>query len=424
MVVPLNNNIEKLQLSSTLAINEKSKQLEKEGLKIFRLGLGQSPFPIPNCVVDSLKSHASEKNYLPVNGLYELRKNISEFNKRFINLNSSPEDVIVGPGLKELMFNAQLAFKGPTLLPSPCWVSYGPQAKIIKKPINLIKTSFDQKFKITPENLKKHSDKKKYKLLILNYPNNPTGLTYTKKELKSIAEIARENNIIVISDEIYGMLDFSDNHVSLAKYYPEGTIVSSGLSKWCGAGGWRFGYMIFPKELENMRKAMVNIASETYTTVNAPVQYAAIKAFSKNKEIDDYLFHCRKILKILSQESVKILENTKLKFHKPEGGFYIFPDFTNYSKTFSKKGIKNSKDLCKIMLNETGVATLPGSDFERPNKELSIRMAFVNFDGSLALKKSYEMGKNAKLDINFLKKYCPDTIEAFKRIVEWLPDKA
>ena len=121
--------------------------------------------------------------------------------------------------------------------------------------------------------------------LILNYPNNPTGVTYTRDELSDLAAVARERNLLVISDEIYAMTHFSGDHVSIATYYPEGTIISTGLSKWCGAGGWRLGIAAFPLDCAELLRFVAILASETFTSVSAPIQFAAIRAY---EELDEF----------------------------------------------------------------------------------------------------------------------------------------
>jgi len=132
--------------------------------------------------------------------------------------------------------------------------------------------------------------------LVLNYPGNPDGLTYTADELKEIARVAREYEIILLSDEIYGQLHHKGGHVSVARYYPEGTIISSGLSKWCGAGGWRLGTFTFPQSLDWLMESMAAVASETYTSVSAPIQYAGVQAFRGSMAIERYLWNARRIL--------------------------------------------------------------------------------------------------------------------------------
>ena len=133
-------------------------------------------------------------------------------------------------------------------------------------------------------------DPERPRIVIVNYPANPTGATYTIKRLKKIAEIAKKYNVILLSDEIYGELHHQGRHVSVARFYPEGTIVSSGLSKWCGAGGWRLGMFMFPSDLRWLLDAMAVVASETYTSTSAPIQFASITAFEENPIIDQLCF--------------------------------------------------------------------------------------------------------------------------------------
>jgi aspartate aminotransferase len=117
------------------------------------------------------------------------------------------------------------------------------------------------------------------RILILNSPSNPTGCVYNEEELKAVADVARKYRMLVISDEIYSELHHSGDHYSISRFYPEGTIVSGGLSKWCGAGGWRMGFWLFPSSMAWLRKSMLVMASETYTSVASPIQHAARRAF-------------------------------------------------------------------------------------------------------------------------------------------------
>jgi aspartate aminotransferase len=411
--------IKNLKISATLAINKKSKKLEREGKKIYKLGLGQSPFPVPESVVNSLRLHAPEKAYLPVKGLYELRKAVAEFHIRKDGVNATHKNVMIGPGSKELLFLLQLVFDGEIILPSPCWVSYLPQAKIIGNDIKVIHTTFEDRWRILSEQVDEIGNMNKHQLLILNYPGNPEGASYSELELKKISEICREKNIIILSDEIYGELNHKNNHVSIAKFYPEGTIISSGLSKWCGAGGWRLGTFTFPQELRMLMEAMASVASETYTSVCAPIQFAAVQAFKGGPEIEKYLTHSKKILANLGNQCTRILSNANIKVHPPVGAFYLFADFCNFKENFAERGIFNSQQLAEKLLDETGVAILPGIDFLRPEKELTIRISYVDFDGAKALIGSRETRLIDNLPENFNMKYCPKVIEAMKKIVEW-----
>ena len=419
-------NLRGIGQSATLAINERSKALRREGRKIYGLGLGQSPFPIPQSVVDSLKMHAHEKDYLHVQGLPALRTAVAEFHIKKDLADIHPDQVLIGPGSKELMFLLQLVFYGEIILPSPSWVSYHPQAHILGRPVRFIHTSFEDKWRLTADMLERHcaadNDNTKPRLIILNYPSNPDGGSYTADELEAIGFIARKNNIILLSDEIYGQLHFEGEHVSVSRYYPEGTIISSGLSKWCGAGGWRLGTFSFPPQLSWLREAMAAAASETYTSVSAPIQYAAIRAFKCGINIERYLWRVRKILKALATDTVRILQDGGVRVHMPDGAFYLFIDCTPFAEKLHARNIHNSMDMCEALLQETGMAILPGAAFNRPANEFTARLATVNFDGAKALAKCETIPLDTPLPDSFTKTYCKETLDACKRIVKWLHD--
>jgi len=394
-----------------------------EGKKIYKLGLGQSPFPIPAPIVNSLRLHAPEKDYLHVQGLPQLRQAVAEFHRKKDGVSITPENVIIGPGSKELLFLLQLVFEGEVIIPSPSWVSYLPQARIIGNGIHVIHTTPQSKFRLQPGQLEKFclEDQQQDipRLLILNYPGNPDGITYDNDLLKQLAEVARKNNIILLSDEIYGQLHHTGNHVSIARYYPEGTIISSGLSKWCGAGGWRLGTFSFPQSLRPLMESMAVVASETYTSVSAPIQYAAVQAFACGSEIEEYLLHVRRILSLLGKETATILRTANISVNVPTGGFYLFPDFTSLAPGLNKRGIQNSRQLCDRLLEECGIAILPGADFNRPPEELTARISYVDFDGANALSSSYSIPLHQHLPDDFLTHYCWNVIDAAKKIAEW-----
>lgn len=419
--VNLNLNVRGLKPSATLAINEKSNELIAQGRTVYKLGLGQSPFPVPKRVVQSLKEHSSEKDYLPVKGLKKLQEAVAHFNKRMHKIDTRPEDVLIGPGSKELIFVLQLVFYGDIIIPTPGWVSYSPQARIIGRHVHFLSASSDNKWRVTPEQLEKlcKSDPYRPRVIILNYPSNPTGCSFSSKRLEEIAAVARKYKIIIISDEIYGLLHHRGQHVSIARYYPEGTIISSGLSKWCGAGGWRLGTFSFPPNLSWLRDAMAIVASETFTSTSAPIQYAAVTAFEGGEDIEEYLMQSRRILKVIGDFMVKNLRSAKIEVEMPDGAFYLFPDFEHYRDKLAERGIQTSAGLCDAILEDTGVAMLPGEDFGREPEELTIRLAYVDFEGEKALK-AVANNADKELDIKFLKKYCPKMVEATHKLTEWL----
>ena len=420
--ISLNSNVRGLKPSATLAINELSNSLIEQGKKIYKFGLGQSPFPVPPIVVEALEENAFQKDYLPVKGLLPLRVAVAEFNEEVLGISCSFEDVIIGPGSKELLFLLQLVYGGDLILPAPSWVSYVPQASIIGNQVYWLPTQEQKDWRLNPETLEAHCKQhpNRPQILLLNYPNNPIGTTYSREELKAIAVVAQKYQVLVLSDEIYGEVHYEGEHISIASFYPQGTIVSSGLSKWCGAGGWRLGTFTFPSNLRYLLDAMAAVASETFTSVSAPIQYAAIRAFEGGDEIDVYLRDSRRILKVIGEAIAEKLRANHVSLPTPKGGFYLFPNFSHYKEKLHERGILTSRDFCQRLLEETGVAILPASAFGRPENELIARMAYINFDGEKALEVVHREYENKALDAVFLAECCSDTMEGIDVLVEWL----
>ena len=414
----INQNLFGLSTSATVAINEQSRSMEAAGKTVYRLGFGQSPFPVPETVVQALKDHAHEKDYLPVRGLPELRQAIAGFVNRRKGTHADASDVIIGPGSKELMFLLQLSYYGELIIPAPCWVSYAPQAQIIGRRITRVATKIENNLLLMPEELEAicQQDPERSRLVILNYPSNPTGTAYDTKTLQGLAEVARKYKVLVLSDEIYGELLYHGHADSIAAYYPEGTIISGGLSKWCGAGGWRLGFFVFPKGLKRLEDAMAVCASETFTSTSAPIQYAAVTAFQPSEAIDAYLDLARNILAVIGPYVYHLLESNNISMPKPEGGFYLFPDFSYYRETLLKKGIRTDEELFARLLNETGVALLPGSAFGVPASQFTARLSYVDCDGAALM----AAAKTQILDNQFVEQHCAKMITGLNSMCTWL----
>jgi aspartate aminotransferase len=420
--IDLNLNIRGLKKSATLAINEKTRALQREGKKVYRLGFGQSPFPVPDPLVRALQANAHQKDYLDVKGLPELRQAITGYYQRCQGIARTPDEVLIGPGSKELLFLVQLVYYGDLVIPTPSWVSYYPQALIAGRRVTWVRTRPENDWRFSPEDLEAICaiDPDRPRIVVLNYPANPTGATYTVERLKKIAEIARRYNVILISDEIYGELHHAGQHVSVARYYPEGTIISSGLSKWCGAGGWRLGFFVFPPELNWLMEAMTIVASETFTSTSAPIQYAAVAAFEDNPELEEYLRHARRVLRVVGRYSHAQLEAMNVEAPKPAGGFYLFPNFNRHQDRLLNWGIANSMELCERLLADTGVALLPSNDFGRPSEEFTARLSYVDFDGQHVLRLAQKEYAEVALDGDFVRRHCSNLVEAIDRIGQWL----
>ena len=403
----IKEQISKLKPSATLVINEESNRLKESGKKIYKFGFGQSPFPVPESVVLALKNNANKHNYLPMQGLEELRSAIATYLNTNNNNNFSKEDIVIGPGTKELMLLTQIIFKGDVLLPAPSWVSYQPQAIIAKNKVHWIQTTSNSNWFPTGKQLedKVKSINSESLLLIINSPNNPSGTTCNN--LQEIAEVAKKYNIIILSDEIYSELNFSGQYKSISNFYPEGTIVSTGLSKWCGAGGWRIGFFAIPNQLKNFKDSLKILCSESFTSVSAPIQYAAIEAYKGDHS--KYLNAVKKILSFTADYVYKNLKSNVINITKPEGGFYLLPEFANAK-------FSSSSEMCKDILNKTGVALLPGSDFGFKSNKMLTRLSFTDFNGTNFLNNT--LGSK-KLDEDDLKKNAPNIVNGVAALKDW-----
>ena len=404
----IKHQINQLRPSATLAINEESNRLKKSGKKVYQFGFGQSPFPVPEPIISVLKNNASKNTYLPMQGLEELRSAISNYlNKNNYN-DFKPNDIVVGPGTKELMFLMQIAFEGEVLLPAPSWVSYQPQAFIAKNKVHWIQTSSISNWFPTAEQLenKIKSIKNKNLILFINSPNNPSGTVC--KNLEEIAEVSKKYKLIVLSDEIYSQLTFANQYKSISNYYSERTIVSNGLSKWCGAGGWRLGFFAIPDQLSELKNGLKILCSESFSSVSAPIQYAAVEAYTGDHSA--YLNGVKKILLLTGTYVYENLISNTINVTKPEGGFYLFPEFTNAK-------FSSSSEMCKDILDKTGVALLPGSDFGLDKKRMIARLSYTDFDGSNFLRNT---SGSKNLDNADLEKYAPNIVEGVVKLKTWL----
>ena len=403
----LKDLVKNLKPSSTLAINETSRKLEEQGKKIFKFGFGQSPFKVPVDVVEELKNNAHQNQYLPMQGLSKLRDAVAKYTSVKKNFNYKSENVIIGPGSKELMFLLHIIFDGEIILPAPSWVSYAPQAILGRNKVKILQTKAENNWFPTAKEIEELILKEKNKnyLLFINSPNNPSGQIC--ENLKEIAEVANKYNLIILSDEIYSELSFEKNYKSISNYCPEKTIVSTGLSKWCGAGGWRLGYFIVPNSL-NKLKDMINVlASETFSAVSAPIQFAAIKAYENDHS--DYINKSRNILKAVGNYVYENLKSNKVLINKPQGGFYLMPEFLN-------KKFNSSAEMCDDILNKTGVALLPGSDFGFKQNRMLARLSFTDFDGKKFMEKIED---EIIIDDILINELAPKIVEGVDKLKKW-----
>ena len=241
--------------------------------------------------------------------------------------------------------------------------------------------------------------------MIFNSPNNPSGQVC--KNLEEISEIIKKYNIIVLSDEIYSELTFDEKYRSISDYCSDNVIISNGLSKWCGAGGWRVGFFAVPNKLSGFLESIKTLASESYSTVNSPAQYAAVAAYEGNHQ--EYKVKTTNILRSVGNYVYNHLRSNKVLINPPQGAFYLMPEFLNNK-------FKNSAELCEAILNETGVAMLPGSDFGFKPKKMLTRLSYTDFNG-------IEFFRNvtncSHIDDEMIKKFAPNVVEGVSKLSNW-----
>jgi aspartate aminotransferase len=387
---------ENLRIGLMVAEQRKKCQRIKCTSEYYGFAFGQSPFHVPEPIARALADNARKGHYSDAEGIYELRQAIADFNKRHFQLDVDPDRIVVGPGTKQLIHIIFDVVRGDVIIPSPSWIGYFPQIKLLDKHFHKyhLRPEFD--YKIQPDDLDRFLSKihKEQHLLVLNNPHNPTGNVYTEKELKKIADVCKKRNVLVVADEIYALSTYNfSEFTSMGRVYPEGTFVTNGLSKDRSCGGYRLGACIlpdnYPKRLEeDFRK----VAATVYTNVSTPTQFAAVAAYESNEEIEEYFRFTREIHRMMGEfmsEGFNRVEGVRATM--PRGTFYFYADFNELAEDLKRNGIVTSNDLGKSLLSHPHhIATVTGDSVGLDPDNFGARIAFVDYDG----KKTYDNYKS------------------------------
>ncbi len=392
----------------------------------YGFAFGQSPFPVPKPVQDALINNANKGTYAGVPGIPELRETISRYNKRNFGMDVDSRRVYVGPGTKELIFNLLEILHGTVILPTPAWLGYLPQIRLLKKNFHMLPARSNGK--ITPNDLEhlvlRLHDRQR--ILILNNPNNPTGLVYSQLELEEITDVCRKFEILVISDEIYAQTTYDINKfVSMGRIYPEGTFVTNGLSKSHAAGGYRLGYVLFPQHTYELRQHFEKILATEYTATSTPIQHAAIAGFQESVEMDEYFEITRSIHHIMGDYAYQALNKIEgVKTTRPEATFYLLANFNAYSDYFLANKISNSQKFSEsIMQHPYHTALVGGDSLVLERTDFSARIAFVDYDGQRAMKNYVDNPPRTASDrMKFVKDNAPKIVDGIAMIQRYLDD--
>ena len=360
--------VTRIQPSPTISITAKAKKLKQEGKKIIDFSAGEPDFDTPDNVKDAgIKAiKEGQTKYTPVNGTKELNEAIIKKFKRENNLVFNPEEITVGCGGKQVIYNALLATieKGDEIIiPSPFWVSYPDITILVEGEPVVLDCSLENNFKINPQDLE-NKITNRTKWLILNSPSNPTGAMYTEQELQNLAKILLKHpHVWVMCDDLYEHIIFDDlefkNILQVESSLKSRTFIVNGVSKAYAMTGWRLGYGAGPKELI---KEISKIQSQSTTHTSSISQAAAIEALNNSDEFinkNKKIFQERRDL-IFS----KLKDCSSLQVFLPQGSFYVYVCCNDLMGKKKDDGteIKNDIDLSDYFLDE-GVAVVPGEAF-------------------------------------------------------------
>ncbi len=373
----------KITTSPTLAINEAVAKRRADGQDIIHLGFGEASFPLHPLLQTALTEAAKHTGYAPVSGIPKLREAIAGYLERTRQLSCSPEQIVVGPGSKPLLYALLQILEGDLLLPVPSWVSYAPHARLVGRRVIDVETDSTDHHCVTPEKLTEALDRARNdgadpRILIVNTPSNPTGGMFTYDDAEAIALWSKEAAITLICDEIYAELAHGwREHISPARFYPEGTIVTGGLSKAFSAGGWRLGYAVLPKTEQGTHvvRALRAVASEIWSSASTPVQEAAIVAFSPNPAIEEYVRLSAHVHGFVALWLYEVFANLGIPCPRPAGAFYLYPDFSPWRQALLVRGVRTNEELAHYLLNEWNIATLPANAFGEEPEALRLRLA-------------------------------------------------
>ena len=379
----LSQRVRSLSPSATVAMNQKTRDLQAKGIDIINLGVGEPDFNTPDHIKAAAKKAIDDNFsfYPPVTGYPDLKKAVVEKFKRENNLDFTSEQIIVSSGAKHSITNALLALvdkDDEVIVPAPYWVSYLELVKLCEgKPV-VIEGKFENNFKITPAQLEKAITPKTKAFLICS-PSNPSGAVYSQSELRAFAGLLQKHpRIMILSDEIYEHINFIGGHQSIAQFpeLKEQVAVINGVSKAYAMTGWRIGYMGAPLWLV---KACDKLQGQMTTAATTIAMKAAAAALTSSQEC---VAEMNKAFIRRKNLVVKLLRDIEgLKVYEPEGAFYVFPVIKYYlGRSVNGKQISTATDLCLFLLEEAHISTVPGEAFGDPD---CLRISFANSDENL-----------------------------------------
>lgn len=397
----LSNRILNMAESETLAMTAKARELKAQGKDVISLSIGEPDFNTPETVKEAAKKAIDDNftHYPPVPGYADLKEAICEKFKRDNNLDFKPEQIVVSTGAKQSIYQLVQCLINPgdeVIIPTPFWVSYKEIVRVAEGKCVYVKTAIENDFKVTPAQLEA-AITPKTKLIMFSSPSNPTGMLYTKEELKGIADVvAKHENLFVMADEIYEHINFVGKHESIAQFeaIKDRVITINGVAKGFAMTGWRIGFIAAPTVIA---KACNKLQGQVTSATCSIAQKATVRAMQMDPTQSEDIINMRNIFRQRRDMVYKLLcDIPGLKVRLPQGAFYFFPDVSSYyGKSFNGKKIENSTDMAFYLLNEANVATVMGSAF---GDDACIRLSYATSEELLkeALRRIKEALANLK----------------------------
>ena len=376
----LSNRILNMAESETLAMTAKARELKAQGKDVISLSIGEPDFNTPEIVKEAAKQAIDDNftHYPPVPGYPDLREAVCQKFKRDNNLDFKPEQIVVSTGAKQSIYQLVQCLVNPgdeVIIPTPFWVSYKEIVRVAEGKCVYVKTKIENDFKVTPQQLEE-AITPRTKLIMFSSPSNPTGMLYTKDELKAIADVvAKHDNIFIMADEIYEHINFVGKHESIAQFenVRDRVITVNGVAKGFAMTGWRIGFIAAPTVIA---KACNKLQGQVTSATCSIAQKATVCAMLMDPATSPDIINMRNIFQKRRDMVYKLLcDIPGVKVRLPQGAFYFFPEVSSYyGKSYGEYKINNSTDLAMYLLNEANVATVMGSAFGDDN---CIRLSYA-----------------------------------------------
>jgi aspartate aminotransferase len=359
-----------MELSPTLAMSQRSREMQAEGVDVINLSVGEPDFDTPDHVKAAAKKAIDENysHYSPVPGFLSLRQAIVNKLRRDNELEYTPEQIVVSNGAKQSIANVIMSIvdKGEeVIIPSPYWVSYSEIVKLAGGKSVFVEAPIEQDFKINSDQLEKAINDKT-RAFLFSSPNNPTGSLYSKQELKALVDVfVKYPNVVILSDEIYEHINYEGKHESIAQFkeIADRVVVINGVSKGYAMTGWRIGYIAAPLWIA---KACAKLQGQVTSGACSIAQMASIAALEGDQSTTIEMRSIFKRRRDLALEQIKEIPGFEIR--EPKGAFYLFPKVSKlFGKIYDDKEINNSSDLSMYLLDKAHVATVTGEAFGEPN---------------------------------------------------------